>query len=50
MGEDPVLVIRDSQGQVHTLLNVCRHRSNRLCRADVGNAATLGSSIDAGRS
>jgi phenylpropionate dioxygenase-like ring-hydroxylating dioxygenase large terminal subunit len=41
MGEDPVLVVRDSQGQVHAFLNVCRHRGNRLCRADVGNAATF---------
>jgi phenylpropionate dioxygenase-like ring-hydroxylating dioxygenase large terminal subunit len=41
MGEDPVLVMRDSQGQVHAFLNVCRHRGNRLCRADMGNAANL---------
>ena len=41
MGEDPVLVVRDSQGQVHAFLNVCRHRGNRLCRADEGNAATF---------
>jgi phenylpropionate dioxygenase-like ring-hydroxylating dioxygenase large terminal subunit len=41
MGEDPVLVVRDSQGQVHAFLNVCRHRGNRLCRADMGNAATF---------
>jgi phenylpropionate dioxygenase-like ring-hydroxylating dioxygenase large terminal subunit len=41
MGEDPVLVVRDSQGQVHAFLNVCRHRGNRLCRADRGNAATF---------
>ena len=41
MGEDPVLVVRDSLGQVNAFLNVCRHRGNRLCRADVGNAATL---------
>jgi 3-phenylpropionate/trans-cinnamate dioxygenase subunit alpha len=38
MGEDPVLVVRDSQGQVGAFLNVCRHRGNRLCRADAGNA------------
>jgi phenylpropionate dioxygenase-like ring-hydroxylating dioxygenase large terminal subunit len=41
MGEDPVLVVRDSQGTVHAFLNVCRHRGNRLCRADVGNADTF---------
>src|SRR5215472_4693243 len=41
MGEDPVLVVRDTTGQVHAFLNVCRHRGNRLCRADAGNAATF---------
>jgi phenylpropionate dioxygenase-like ring-hydroxylating dioxygenase large terminal subunit len=41
MGEDPVLVVRDGGGQVRAFLNVCRHRGNRLCRADAGNAATF---------
>src|SRR5690242_6692247 len=41
MAEDPVLVVRDGAGQVHAFLNVCRHRGNRLCRADTGNAATF---------
>jgi len=41
MGEDPVLVMRDSHGVVGAFLNVCRHRGNRLCRADVGNAASF---------
>jgi phenylpropionate dioxygenase-like ring-hydroxylating dioxygenase large terminal subunit len=41
MGEDPVLVVRDSAGTVHAFLNVCRHRGNRLCRADAGNAASF---------
>ena len=41
MGEDPVLVVRDTLGQVHAFLNVCRHRANRLCRADTGNAASF---------
>ena len=41
MGEDPVLVVRDTEGEVGAFLNVCRHRGNRLCRADTGNAATF---------
>ncbi|HJZ14257.1 MAG TPA: Rieske 2Fe-2S domain-containing protein [Stellaceae bacterium] len=41
MGEDPVLVVRDTGGGVRAFLNVCRHRGNRLCRADAGNAASL---------
>jgi 3-phenylpropionate/trans-cinnamate dioxygenase alpha subunit len=41
MGEDPVLVIRDTEGKVNAFLNICRHRGNRLCRADAGNAASL---------
>ena len=41
MGEDPVLVVRDSHGKVNAFLNVCRHRGNRLCRAEAGNAATF---------
>ena len=41
MGEDPVLVVRDSAGQVNAFLNVCRHRGNRLCRADDGNASAF---------
>ena len=41
MGEDPVLVVRDRQGRVNAFLNVCRHRGNRLCRAEDGNAAAF---------
>src|SRR6516165_8748822 len=41
MGDDPVLVVRDTGGQVHAFLNFCRHRGNRLCRADAGNAASF---------
>jgi len=41
MGEDPVLVVRDRQGKVGAFLNICRHRGNRLCRADSGNAAAF---------
>jgi len=41
MGEDPVLVVRDSAGRLGAYLNACRHRGNRLCRADAGNAAAF---------
>ena len=41
MGEDPVLVMRDSGGKINAFLNICRHRGNRLCRAEAGNAATI---------
>jgi len=41
MGEDPVLVVRDNGGRVFAFLNVCRHRGNRLCRANSGNAASF---------
>jgi nitrite reductase/ring-hydroxylating ferredoxin subunit len=35
------LVVRGTDGQVRAFLNVCRHRGNRLCRADDGNAASF---------
>ena len=41
MGEDPILVVRDRSGKINAFLNVCRHRGNRLCRADNGNAAAF---------
>lgn len=41
MGEDPVLVTRDAKGKIHTFLNMCRHRGNRICRADSGNAPSF---------
>ncbi len=41
MGEDPVLVVRDRTGKINAFLNICRHRGNRLCRADDGNASAF---------
>jgi phenylpropionate dioxygenase-like ring-hydroxylating dioxygenase large terminal subunit len=41
MAEDPVLVVRDSRGNIGAFLNTCRHRGMRVCRADAGNAAAF---------
>jgi len=41
MGEDPVLVTRGDDNAVHAFLNVCPHRGNRVCRADVGSAQSF---------
>jgi len=38
MGEDPVILTRDGKGTLHALLNMCRHRGNRVVRCDDGNA------------
>src|ERR1700722_1394445 len=38
MGEDPVILTRDAGGTLHALLNMCRHRGNRVIRSDDGNA------------
>ena len=38
MGEDPVILTRDAKGELHAMLNMCRHRGNRVVRADDGNA------------
>lgn len=39
MGEDSVILNRDSAGKVHVFLNTCRHRGMRVCRYDQGNTA-----------
>ncbi len=41
IAEDPMLVTRDSKGKMHAFLNMCRHRGNRICRADFGNAPSF---------
>ena len=38
MGEESVVLTRDRQGQVHVLLNSCRHRGMKVVRYDRGNA------------
>jgi phenylpropionate dioxygenase-like ring-hydroxylating dioxygenase large terminal subunit len=37
MGEEPVILCRDLGGHLRAFLNLCRHRGNRVCRADRGN-------------
>jgi hypothetical protein len=37
MGEESVILTRDSQQQLHVVLNTCRHRGMKVCRYDEGN-------------
>ncbi len=39
MGEHPVIAARGEDSRVRVLLNVCRHRGMRICRADLGNSS-----------
>ena len=41
MGEDPVIVTRDNDNKIHVMLNMCRHRGNRVVRGDDGNATSF---------
>ena len=38
MGHTPVIVVRESEAGISALLNSCRHRGAKICRADSGNA------------
>jgi PAH dioxygenase large subunit len=37
LGSAPVVVVRDDNGEMRALLNSCRHRGTKVCRADSGN-------------
>jgi phenylpropionate dioxygenase-like ring-hydroxylating dioxygenase large terminal subunit len=37
MAEDPILLTRQRDGSIAAFLDQCRHRSMRICRADLGN-------------
>ncbi|MBT5457573.1 MAG: Rieske 2Fe-2S domain-containing protein [Rhodospirillaceae bacterium] len=39
LGSAPVIVVRLEDGTLRVLLNSCRHRGAKLCRADSGNSA-----------
>lgn len=41
IGQNPVLVVRDRDGEVRAFHNVCRHRGSRVCTAKKGKVANL---------
>jgi 3-phenylpropionate/trans-cinnamate dioxygenase alpha subunit len=41
MGEDAVIVAHGRDGRIRAMLNSCRHRGMRVCRADEGNAKSF---------
>jgi phenylpropionate dioxygenase-like ring-hydroxylating dioxygenase large terminal subunit len=38
IGRQPVIVSRDEHGELHVLLNACRHRGSVVCREPAGNS------------
>ncbi len=38
IGRYPIILTRDRKGDLHALLNVCRHRANAICREYYGNS------------
>jgi nitrite reductase/ring-hydroxylating ferredoxin subunit len=41
IGADSVIVVRDEQGAVQVMMNVCTHRGNVLTRAEMGNTRSF---------
>ncbi|MEC7490783.1 MAG: aromatic ring-hydroxylating dioxygenase subunit alpha [Pseudomonadota bacterium] len=41
MGDQPIIVSRDEGGELHVLLNTCRHRGALVCREDRGNTKSF---------
>ncbi|WP_016853737.1 aromatic ring-hydroxylating oxygenase subunit alpha [Halomonas smyrnensis] len=41
VGDNPVVIVRGNDGEVHAFHNVCRHRGSRLCVTDKGKVAKL---------
>lgn len=41
MGEDPVIVARQSDRSIKAFVNACTHRGNQICQAESGNTKTF---------
>jgi phenylpropionate dioxygenase-like ring-hydroxylating dioxygenase large terminal subunit len=39
IGRQPVIMSRDDAGEIHLLMNRCRHRANTVCQEEQGNAS-----------
>ncbi|MEP5766183.1 MAG: aromatic ring-hydroxylating dioxygenase subunit alpha [Halieaceae bacterium] len=41
LGEDSIIISRAADGEVHALMNICRHRGARVCEDQSGNRKTF---------
>ena len=41
LGEDSIIISRGGDGEVHALMNICRHRGSRVCEEASGNRKTF---------
>ena len=41
IGEDSLIIVRDNDGEIRALMNVCRHRGARVCEEAAGNRKTF---------
>ncbi len=41
LGEESIIIVRDQQGDINALVNVCRHRGSRVCLEPCGKVKTF---------